>query len=98
LNLIHQDHHRWLDREVSNYFQYTQLCGGVDVTEVSIIAFSSDKAKNTNGRATGKSLDFFAVTAPPQTNPELRNMTDARIVWSHAAKDITLACAINQIL
>jgi polygalacturonase len=42
--------------------------------------------------------DFFAVTAPPQPNFELRNVTDLRIAWSRAAKDITLASAINQSL
>jgi polygalacturonase len=40
--------------------------------------------------------DFFAITAPQQQNFELRNVTDFRIGWSRAAKDTTLASAINQ--
>ena len=42
--------------------------------------------------------DFFAVTAPMQGNFALRNVTDLRVFWSRAAKDITLAQAENQIL
>lgn len=34
--------------------------------------------------------DFFAVTAPAQPNFALRNISDLRILWSRAAKDITL--------
>jgi hypothetical protein len=42
--------------------------------------------------------DFFAVTAPPQPNFSLHNVTDLRILWSRAAKDMTLATAADQIL
>jgi polygalacturonase len=35
--------------------------------------------------------DFFAITAPPQPNFELRNVTDLRIAWSRAAKDSSSA-------
>ena len=35
--------------------------------------------------------DFFAVTAPPQPNFVLRNVSDLRIFWSRAAKDTALA-------
>jgi len=35
--------------------------------------------------------DFFAITAPPQPNFTLKNVTDLRIFWSRAAKDVTLA-------
>jgi polygalacturonase len=42
--------------------------------------------------------DFFAITAPQQQNFELRNVTDFRVGWSRAAKDTTLASAINQTL
>jgi polygalacturonase len=34
--------------------------------------------------------DFFAVTAPTQSNFALRNVSDLRILWSRAAKDTTL--------
>jgi polygalacturonase len=34
--------------------------------------------------------DFFAVTAPGTRNFALRNVTDLRILWSRAAKDVTL--------
>ena len=34
--------------------------------------------------------DFFAITAPPQANFALRNVSDFRILWSHAAKDMSL--------
>lgn len=42
--------------------------------------------------------DFFAITAPPQPNFALRNVTDLRILWSRAAKDTTLATASNQTI
>jgi hypothetical protein len=34
--------------------------------------------------------DFFAITAPPQPNFSLKNVTDLRILWSRAAKDVNL--------
>jgi hypothetical protein len=40
--------------------------------------------------------DFFAVTAPPQPNFSLKNVTDLRIFWSRAARDTTLAQANSQ--
>lgn len=43
--------------------------------------------------------DFFAITAPPgQPNFSLRTVTDLRIAWSRAAKDISLAKADSQVL
>ena len=42
--------------------------------------------------------DFFAITAAPQPNFALRNVTDLRILWSRAAKDTTLATASNQTI
>lgn len=42
--------------------------------------------------------DFFAVTAPPQPNFALRNVSDLRILWSRAAKDTTLGQVSNQTL
>jgi polygalacturonase len=42
--------------------------------------------------------DFFAVTAPPQPNFSLHNVTDLRIFWSRAAKDTTLANAGDQVI
>ena len=42
--------------------------------------------------------DFFAVTAPPQPNFTVKNVTDLRILWSRAAKDATLATANGQTL
>jgi polygalacturonase len=43
--------------------------------------------------------DFFAITAPTATpNFSLHNVTDLRIAWSRAAKDLTLATADTQIL
>jgi polygalacturonase len=42
--------------------------------------------------------DFFAITAPPQPNFALRDVSDLRILWSHAAKDTTLAQATNEII
>jgi hypothetical protein len=40
--------------------------------------------------------DFFAITAPPQENFALRNVSDLRITWSRAAKDTTLGQAADQ--
>jgi polygalacturonase len=40
--------------------------------------------------------DFFAVTAPPQPNFSLHDVTDLRIFWSRAAKDTVLANAASQ--
>jgi polygalacturonase len=40
--------------------------------------------------------DFFAVTAPPQPNFALHNVSDLRIFWSRAAKDTTLAKADSE--
>lgn len=42
--------------------------------------------------------DFFAVTAPPQPNFAVNNVTDLRILWSRAAKDTTMATATGQTL
>ncbi len=42
--------------------------------------------------------DFFAITAPPQPNFALHNVTDLRIVWSRAAKDATVPQADNQVI
>jgi polygalacturonase len=42
--------------------------------------------------------DFFAITAPPQPNFSLHNVTDLRIAWSRAAKDTTLANASDQVV
>jgi polygalacturonase len=42
--------------------------------------------------------DFFAITAPPQPNFALHNVTDLRIFWSRATKDTTLAKADNQTI
>ncbi|MEO6922404.1 MAG: glycoside hydrolase family 28 protein [Acidobacteriaceae bacterium] len=42
--------------------------------------------------------DFFAVTAPPQPNFSLHNVTDLRILWSRAAKDAERAKADNETL
>lgn len=33
--------------------------------------------------------DFFAITAPPQSNFSLHNVVDFRLAWSRAAKDTT---------
>lgn len=40
--------------------------------------------------------DFFAITAPAQSNFVLRDVTDLRILWSRAAKDVVLASAASQ--
>jgi polygalacturonase len=42
--------------------------------------------------------DFFAITAPPQPNFSLHNVSDFRLLWSRAAKDTNLANADNQII
>lgn len=43
-------------------------------------------------------VDFFAITAPPQPNFTLRNVSDLRILWSRAAKDTTLPRAESQTI
>jgi len=42
--------------------------------------------------------DFFAITAPPQPNFSLHNVSDLRILWSRAAKDTTLDKVASQII
>jgi len=42
--------------------------------------------------------DFFAITAPPQENFSLHNVTDFRLAWSRAAKDTNIAKADNQVV
>ena len=42
--------------------------------------------------------DFFAITAPPQPNFALRNVSDFRILWSRAAKDTALEQAESQTI
>lgn len=42
--------------------------------------------------------DFFAITAPPQPNFSLHNVSDLRIFWSRAAKDTALANANDQVV
>jgi polygalacturonase len=42
--------------------------------------------------------DFLAITAPPQQNFSLHQVSDLRIAWSRAAKDTTLATAKDQVL
>jgi polygalacturonase len=42
--------------------------------------------------------DFFAITAPPQGNFSLHNVSDFRLTWSRAAKDANLATANGQIV
>jgi polygalacturonase len=42
--------------------------------------------------------DFFAITAPPQENFSLHNVSDLRIAWSRAAKDTNLANVSDQVL
>ena len=42
--------------------------------------------------------DFFAVTAPSQSNFSLHNVTDLRIFWSRAARDTNLATAADQTI
>ena len=42
--------------------------------------------------------DFFAITAPPQPNFSLHNVTDLRILWSRAAKDTTMATANGEVI
>ena len=42
--------------------------------------------------------DFFAITAPPQPNFALRNVSDLRILWSRAANDATLQHVVDQTL
>ncbi|HZQ42535.1 MAG TPA: glycoside hydrolase family 28 protein [Acidobacteriaceae bacterium] len=42
--------------------------------------------------------DFFAITAPPQPNFSLHDVSDLRIFWSRAAKDTALANANDQVV
>jgi polygalacturonase len=42
--------------------------------------------------------DFFAITAPPQPNFTLKNVTDLRILWSRATQDTTQPTPTNQTL
>lgn len=42
--------------------------------------------------------DFFAITAPAQPNFSLRKVSDLRILWSRAAKDVNLATVDTRIL
>jgi polygalacturonase len=42
--------------------------------------------------------DFFAITAPPQPNFSLHNITGLRILWSRAASDAALKTAATQTL
>jgi polygalacturonase len=42
--------------------------------------------------------DFFAITAPPQPNFALHNVSKLRILWSNAAKDTTLEQVTSQTI
>ena len=42
--------------------------------------------------------DFFAISAPPQRNFVLRDVSELRILWSRAAKDTTLDKVANQTI
>jgi polygalacturonase len=42
--------------------------------------------------------DFFAITAPPQPNFSLHNVTDLRILWSRAAKDAARDKVVTETL
>ena len=42
--------------------------------------------------------DFFAVTAPGEKNFALRKVKDLRILWSRAAKDVTVAAVESEVL
>lgn len=42
--------------------------------------------------------DFFAITAPPQQNFSLHDITGLRLLWSRAAKDANLASAKMRVL
>lgn len=42
--------------------------------------------------------DFFAITAPPQPNFSLHNVSDFRLFWSRAAKDTSLSTAGDQLI
>ncbi|HEY4009525.1 MAG TPA: glycoside hydrolase family 28 protein [Acidobacteriaceae bacterium] len=42
--------------------------------------------------------DFFAITAPPQPNFSLHNVTDLRILWSRATKDTAFANVSEQMI
>jgi polygalacturonase len=40
--------------------------------------------------------DFFAITAPAQTNFSLHHVTDFRLLWSRAARDTVLSDVVEQ--
>lgn len=42
--------------------------------------------------------DFFAITAPPQGNFSLHDVSDFRLAWSRAAKDANIAAARDQMV
>ncbi len=42
--------------------------------------------------------DFFAITAPPQLNFALHNVSDFRILWSRATKDTTFEQVTSQTI
>jgi hypothetical protein len=42
--------------------------------------------------------DFFAFTAPLQSNFVLRNVSDLRILWSRAVKDTALEKAVSRTI
>ena len=42
--------------------------------------------------------DFFAITAPVQSNFSLHSVSDLRIFWSRAAKDTTIQSADGQVI
>ena len=41
--------------------------------------------------------DFFAITAPRQSNFQLRNISDLRLAWSRAAPDTTIESTDNRL-
>ena len=43
-------------------------------------------------------VDLFGITAPPQPNFALRNVTDLRILWSRSTKDANLPFVSDQTL
>jgi hypothetical protein len=40
--------------------------------------------------------DFFAITAPGEKNFALRRVKDLRILWSRAAKDVSVAAVEDE--
>ena len=42
--------------------------------------------------------DFFAITAPKQENFSLHNVSEFRVGWSHAAKDVALDAVEQRVL